>query len=266
MHNNVIPFDYDSKLVRIVPDEDGNPWWVAKDVCKAIELSDPSKAVRNLEDDEKGTTKVRTLQGLQRVLIVNEPGLYTLIIRSNKPEAKAFKRWITHEVLPSIRKTGGYQIEDSPGYLSGDAAKRSGKMYFPMAKLVESADKFLEGKAALTALNYFTGMPVDALLEELEEKQTSSLEKNLRELVLNQSQVSELLEDFLSEECELHDDYEIGATEAYKAFAAWCKARGLKRPVSRKRFGSVLSENFHKVKRGVIFYIGFRLLRTGTGD
>ncbi|HCY87848.1 MAG TPA: phage antirepressor [Desulfobacteraceae bacterium] len=266
MHNTVIPFDYDSRLVRVVPDDDGNPWWVAGDVCKVLDIQDAAQCVQRLEDDER---LIRTLHvsGQNREMwTVNEPGIYTLIIRSNKPEAKAFKRWITHEVLPTIRRTGGYQIPDSPGYLSGDAAKRSGKMYFPMAKLVESADKFLEGKAALTALNYFTGMPVDALLEELEEKQTSSLEKNIRNLVLNPSQVGELLEDFLSEECELHDDYEIAASEAYTAFTAWCKGRGLKRPVSRKRFGSVVSENFDKVKRGVIFYLGFRLLRPAAGN
>lgn len=67
-------------------------------------------AVNGLDDDEKGVRKVYTLGGEQELLTVNEPGLYTLIIRSNKPEAKNFKRWITHEVLPSIRKTGKYEV------------------------------------------------------------------------------------------------------------------------------------------------------------
>ena len=108
--NNIIPFEYKSKKVRIVPDETGAPWWVAKDVCNVLDISDVSQAVERLDDDEK---LVRTLHvsGQNRdVWTVNEPGLYSLIIRSNKPEAKYFKRWITHEVLPSIRKTGKFEV------------------------------------------------------------------------------------------------------------------------------------------------------------
>lgn len=86
---------------------DGNPWFVAKDVCDCLEIGDVSKTVSYLDEDEKGTTTNRTLGGDQRMLTINESGLYSLILRSRKPEAKAFKRWITHEVLPSIRKTGG---------------------------------------------------------------------------------------------------------------------------------------------------------------
>jgi prophage antirepressor-like protein len=84
------------------------PWFVAKDVCEVLELTDVSKAVNRLDEDEKGTTIIPTLGGNQNLLTVNESGLYSLILTSRKPEAKQFKRWITHEVLPSIRKTGQY--------------------------------------------------------------------------------------------------------------------------------------------------------------
>lgn len=93
--------------VRVVS-RDGEPWFVAADVCKALELSDVSMSVRKLDDDEKGTSSICTLGGEQKMTIVNEPGLYGLVIGSRKPEAKAFKRWITHDVIPAIRKTGGY--------------------------------------------------------------------------------------------------------------------------------------------------------------
>ena len=93
--------------VRVVECE-GEPWFVAKDVCECLELTDVSKTISLLDDDEKGTNSIRTPGGEQQMLVISEPGLYSLILRSRKPEAKAFKRWITHEVIPAIRRTGGY--------------------------------------------------------------------------------------------------------------------------------------------------------------
>ena len=91
----------------------GEIWFVAADVCRALELSDTHKAVDRLDDDEKGTNSIPTLGGPQDMLTVNEPGLYALILGSRKPEARAFKRWITHEVLPQIRRTGAYFTGES---------------------------------------------------------------------------------------------------------------------------------------------------------
>lgn len=86
---------------------DGEPWFVASDVCKALDI-DPT-STRRLDDDEKNTLRLtQGIPGNPNVTVVNEPGLYTLVLGSRKPEAKAFKRWITHEVIPSIRKHGGY--------------------------------------------------------------------------------------------------------------------------------------------------------------
>ena len=91
----------------------GEPWFVAIDVCRALETSNPTMALERLDEDEKMTlssTEGHSGQrgGPQRMCFVNEPGLYTLVLGSRKPEAKAFKRWITHEVIPAIRKHGGY--------------------------------------------------------------------------------------------------------------------------------------------------------------
>ena len=88
--------------------KDGEPWFVAADVCMALEIRNSRDAMGRLDDDEKGVGLTDTLGGVQNMTIVNEPGLYTLVLSSRKPEAKAFRRWITHEVIPSIRKTGGY--------------------------------------------------------------------------------------------------------------------------------------------------------------
>ena len=86
--------------------QNGEPWFVAADVCKALDID--KRQTRRLDDDEKGVRSTHTPGGNQDMTIVNEAGLYSLVLGSRKPEAKAFKRWITHEVLPTIRRTGGY--------------------------------------------------------------------------------------------------------------------------------------------------------------
>lgn len=86
----------------------GEPWFIATDVCAVLEIAHAASSLRLLDDDEKGVHSVHTPGGVQRVAVVNEPGLYSLILRSRKPQARAFKRWITHEVLPTIRRTGSY--------------------------------------------------------------------------------------------------------------------------------------------------------------
>ena len=86
------------------------PWFVAKDVCDCLVITNVSQACQALDEDEKGICKVETLGGSQDMMLISESGLYTLIMRSNKPEAKVFRKWVTSEVLPSIRKTGGYSV------------------------------------------------------------------------------------------------------------------------------------------------------------
>ena len=93
--------------------KDGEPWFVAADVCRALEIANNRDALTRLEQDEKGVALTDTPGGAQEVTIVNEPGLYALVLGSRKPEAKAFKRWVTHEVIPSIRKTGAYMTPET---------------------------------------------------------------------------------------------------------------------------------------------------------
>ena len=92
-----------------VKEIDGEPWFVVKDVCGALGLENTTKAMSRLDRDEFTSSKVTDSSGReQESYLVNEPGLYSLVLSSRKPEAKAFKRWVTHEVLPTIHKTGGY--------------------------------------------------------------------------------------------------------------------------------------------------------------
>jgi len=106
--SQIIPFEFESHALRVNLNAAGQPWFVAADVCAALDLPETHKAIARLDDDEKGRNSIPTPGGLQEMSVVNESGLYNLVLGSRKPEAKRFKRWITHEVLPSIRKTGAY--------------------------------------------------------------------------------------------------------------------------------------------------------------
>lgn len=111
MNNNLMIFENpEFGAVRSIL-IDGEPWFVAADVCKALELEKTNRALSRLDDDEKGAHSVSTPGGRQRMSIISESGLYSLILGSRKPEARAFKRWITHEVIPSIRKHGAYMTD-----------------------------------------------------------------------------------------------------------------------------------------------------------
>lgn len=92
--------------------QNGEPWFIAADVCRALDVGNSRQALTRLDEDEKGVISSDTPGGMQEMSIVNEPGLYSLVLGSRKPEAKAFKRWITHDVIPSIRKHGGYLTPD----------------------------------------------------------------------------------------------------------------------------------------------------------
>lgn len=121
---------------------DNAPWWVASDVCAALDIGNTSMALARLDDDEKGISSTDTLGGKQEISIVNESGLYSLILGSRKPEAKAFKRWITHDVIPSIRQTGGYTLPAKPApvadvvLLKNRQAKSTLNLYLSAAKML----------------------------------------------------------------------------------------------------------------------------------
>ena len=143
--------------------KDGEPWFVAADVCRALEV-DPT-ATRRLDDDEKNTLRLtQGTSGNPNVTIVNEPGLYSLVLGSRKPEAKNFKRWITHEVIPSIRKTGSYSIQEpeTPAQLRAKAMMINAKTRLFNAAM-KAVDRFQMSPVALEALGIpmieeFTGV------------------------------------------------------------------------------------------------------------
>lgn len=119
----VFTFNENNKPIRVEV-IDGEPWFVAKDVCDALTLENSRKATASLEDDEKGVSPVVTPSGTQQMTTINESGLYNLIFQSRKPEAKKFRKWVTSEVLPSIRKTGKYELPASSAGVSAPVRMR----------------------------------------------------------------------------------------------------------------------------------------------
>ena len=112
MDASIQVFNFHKNEVRVMIDAIGEPWWVAKDVCDLLGLENSRKAVNDLDEDDVTISYITDALGRkQQTNIINESGLYQLIFRSRKEEAKAFKRWISHDVLPSIRKKGGYWLE-----------------------------------------------------------------------------------------------------------------------------------------------------------
>lgn len=108
--NEIQVWNYESSEVRTVQ-VNGEPWFVLADVCKVLEIKNSRDAAAKLDGDEKGVALTDTLGGKQHVTIINESGLYTVILRSDKPQAKPFRKWVTSVVLPSIRKTGSYSVQ-----------------------------------------------------------------------------------------------------------------------------------------------------------
>lgn len=177
MNQNLIPFSFDeSHAVRVVI-VDGAPWFVAADVAAALEYRDAFNMIRVLDDDEKGTQIVSTPGGDQQMQIINESGLYSAVLRSRKPEAKKFKRWVTHEVLPSIRKTGRYEAAAPEPTLSAEqqrALQQAVHLIAVCCKFEEKARfavwenlRFLCGAASATQLRPAHFEPARAQLDAL---------------------------------------------------------------------------------------------------
>lgn len=112
---SIIPFDFEGNEFRVERDENGNPLFNASDVCKSAGLDNVSQALTRLDDDEKReiiSNDVAGIRGKRPIQYVTESGLYSLVLSSRKPEAKRLKKWVTSEVLPSIRKTGSYSAQE----------------------------------------------------------------------------------------------------------------------------------------------------------
>lgn len=140
-------FNYESLEVRTLTKEDGSVWFAAVDICKSLELSQVSRALSRLEEDEVTSINLTDSLGRnQETNLISESGLYSLVLSSKKPEAKKFKKWVTNEVIPSIRKTGSYKQEPKKNSFEiprslGDALLLAGKLAKENEQLIEQSKK-----------------------------------------------------------------------------------------------------------------------------
>lgn len=149
---NIIPFNFNNTDVRVI-ERDGEPWFVAADVCAILEIKNTSDAIKRLDADE---VTLDQIEGSHRATnLVNESGLFALVLRSDKPQARPFRKWVTSEVLPSIRQTGGYtpSAQPVPDFLDPAAAARAWLQQYETAQYYKmSMDKALVAPTAEDAL------------------------------------------------------------------------------------------------------------------
>jgi prophage antirepressor-like protein len=170
--SSLLPFHYEGAQIRVLTDSQGAPWFIAADLCSCLGIRNPSDALSRLDDDEKGLGSTETLKGQQYLATVNESGLYALVLSSRKPEAKRFKRWITHEVLPAIRLTGSYAV---PNLASSQPALPANKQDSVNALLligqaiaqVPGVKAGIAMAATLTCIQENTGLSVETLRRTL---------------------------------------------------------------------------------------------------
>lgn len=169
--NAIIPFQFDAHAVRVQLDDSGQPWFNANDVCSALEFSNPHKAVADHVDSDDLTKRevIDTLGRQQRANFINESGLYTLILGSTKEAAKRFKRWVTSEVLPAIRKTGSYAAPSALATLPAPTQDRVSAILLigeAVAK-VPGVKAGVAAAATLTCIQENTGITTEVLRRAL---------------------------------------------------------------------------------------------------
>jgi hypothetical protein len=232
-------FFYHSEPVRVVYGGDGNPWWVAKDVCAALDLTDTSKSCSKLDDDEKGTKIILTLGGPQAHVIINEPGLYSLILRSSKPEARRFKRWITHDVLPAIRRTGRYVHPQSPSPSDGPGGAQPHVSWAKLAREFEGALRV--SRMAGEELSRARTLANAAVLDRCGVDCFAALG-------IEVPVETDDLGDFAAACLVLGSGFSASPASVYTAYCKWCGAHG--RPaLGRNHFYESLTARFPQVTR-----------------
>lgn len=258
MPESLTPFAFEEQLVRCRLDEHGEPWFVAKDVCRILELDHVTEALRPLDDDEKIT--LRNSEGNPRAgiphqyTLISESGLYALVFRSRKPQARAFSKWVRAEVLPSLRRTGGYAM---PGHeaRAADGIPDIPEMYalrpVQRQRLWQDALQTarLDNGGSAAAVRWF------ALLCRMVTARPVGEDEPGRECA------ARILR-FADEECRRDAGGRINASRLYEAFALWWCARFADGVPPIHVFGRVMPARFAKVKRGgKTWYLGLSLTR-----
>jgi len=236
----MIPFVFEGCNVRTIVDENGVPWFVAADVCRVLEISKYRDAITRLDEDERRPVIVDTPGGPQEMTTINESGLYSLILTSRKPTAKRFKRWVTGEVLPSIRMTGCYHIDaepERPEMPDVSVANMDRSELRTLIALVSECRSTWGRPAAQYIWNKVPLPQVDDIVRAVEASaHETSVAAFLRETVVEAV------------------GSRIQASAFYRLYKTWCDKNGHS-AVTMTAFGrEVVTRGLHKVRMGTVWY------------
>lgn len=257
-------FDFGAKLVRAF-DRDGQAWFVANDVCAALDIENASRATSRLEADEKGVHTMNTPGGRQQVTIISESGVYALIFTSRKPAAKQFRRWVTQEVLPALRETGRYQMVAAASDFALPAALGANAVD-PLEDVAgESAVDLLRTKLAVVReARRMYGLKVARIAWEQLGILPGLADAAERAAVLPSHLVSPLFKSvatWVEERCEVVPGYRVRAMDLYYAYLDWAKATDLSQDeiVSLTGFGRALTTiGVGHLRSGNVYRVGIR--------
>ena len=240
--SNLVSFAFEDNLVRSRLDENGEPWFVAKDVCRVLEIANHRDAVAQLDEDEKDGVGISDAIGReQETTIISESGLYALVFRSRKPQAREFSRWVRKEVLPSLRRKGHYEMPGRSGSRPVDLN--------PAALRLRPAlrERILGSAMQCARLMGASSMAeVESIFCRCCELVASTPEQTL----LPADKEAELIRDFMRECCRNSKGAKTTAGAVYDHFRVWWNQRSKEPLPSQKRLGALLQERFVRHRRG----------------
>lgn len=251
--SSLVSFEFEGQSVRSLL-RGGEPWWVAGDVCQCLELANSRKATERLDADERDGVTLSDAMGREQVhTIVNEPGLYTLVLSSRKESARRFKRWLTHEVLPALRREGRYTMAGADA-AADEAAVPLGLLDLEVERLWQSrVGIYLKVYGKTTARWLIEQSPLPhppVAVAGMTPLATAGMPDGAGDIAL-----------FLGERCAMDAESEVTAEAMFGAFLIWHQANGQGRAPTQTLFGRVLSRlGLQRVKTyRHVKYLGVRL-------
>ncbi|AGN34441.1 BRO family protein [Rhizobium sp. P007] len=233
--SSVMMFDFEEKPVRAFM-RDGQEWFVAADVCRCLDIGNSRQALSRMSEDEKGVTTNDTLGGTQEMSCVNEPGLFRLIFESRKPEAERLKRFVFHEVLPALRKTGAFAVEPAPEPVWEVIREK-----LAMVREV----RLTRGKAAASALWTELGLPTGSE-EASSPPQRTGMMKHIFDFI---------------DECTVKDGKsEVSSNALHQRYQQWASANGAPYIVSSSFGKWLVQTGLPRRRSGGSIYTGIRIL------